>query len=166
MFEAPGALIGDCRANPQDWQDDKFVGKGGQHWLKTAFQTTGDVGPKPQCVAWVEHPLYFLHQRYHRGNVWHSLEDVTHAWETWALYDWGLDAQVLLLLLLPLAAAASVALDAAAVKASAACCYCRNAPPLLLLSWGLLLLAALKAPRLPGAPSLPLALVHAGGIST
>ena len=131
MFEAPGALIGDCRANPQDWQDDKFVGKGGQHWLKTAFQTTGDVGPKPQCVAWVEHPLYFLHQRYHRGNVWHSLEDVTHAWETWALYDWGLDAQVLLLLLLPLAAAAAA--TGCCCFCCAGCCCCEGLCCLLLL---------------------------------
>ena len=49
---------------------------------------------QPQCVAWVEHPLYFLNDKYDSLNLWHALEDVTHAFEAYALKGWGSEAQV------------------------------------------------------------------------
>lgn len=48
----------------------------------------------PKCVSWVEHPLYFLADRWEPHNVWHGLEDVAHAFETYSLLGWGQDAQV------------------------------------------------------------------------
>lgn len=49
---------------------------------------------QPQCLAWVEHPVYFLNDKYDSVNLWHALEDVTHAFEAWALKGWGKEAQV------------------------------------------------------------------------
>ena len=45
-------------------------------------------------MAWVEHPLYFLNDKYDSLNLWHALEDVTHAFEAYALKGWGSEAQV------------------------------------------------------------------------
>eukprot|EP00887_Chlorella_sp_A99_P003901 scaffold11.g3901.t1 len=94
LFEAPGAVAADCKLDAAAWNKSRW-GLGGQHWLRTALHTVApDPSMPPKCVAWVEHPLYFLHERWHRTNVWHGMEDVAHAFEAWALWSWGLDAQV------------------------------------------------------------------------
>lgn len=49
---------------------------------------------QPRCVAWVDHPVYFLNDKYDSFNLWHALEDVTHAFEAYALKGWGAEAQV------------------------------------------------------------------------
>lgn len=48
---------------------------------------------QPACVAWVEHPIYFLNDKYDSSNLWHGLEDVTHAFEAFVLKGWGPEAQ-------------------------------------------------------------------------
>ncbi len=49
---------------------------------------------QPHCVAWVDHPVYFLNDKYDSFNLWHALEDLTHAFEAYALKGWGAEAQV------------------------------------------------------------------------
>lgn len=49
---------------------------------------------QPRCIAWIDHPLYFLNDKYDSLNLWHALEDVTHAFEAYALKGWGREAQV------------------------------------------------------------------------
>lgn len=50
--------------------------------------------PPPRCVAWVEHPLYFVGRMTGYSNAWHGLEDLSHAFETYSLLGWGEEAQV------------------------------------------------------------------------
>lgn len=41
--------------------------------------------------------MYLLNDKYDSFNLWHGLEDVTHAFEAFALKGWGAEAQVRLL---------------------------------------------------------------------
>jgi hypothetical protein len=74
-------------------QESDF-GKGGQRWLFNSFQSTLGDAQQPHCLAWVEHPVYFLNDKYDSFNLWHALEDVSHAFEAYVLKGWGAEAQV------------------------------------------------------------------------
>lgn len=57
--------------------------------LSRAVPPLADAASKqPRCVAWVEHPVYFLNDKYDSVNLWHALEDVTHAFEAYAMKGW------------------------------------------------------------------------------
>lgn len=91
-FLAPGALRADCAVAAAQWSEGNLGPHGGPRWLRAAL-ADARAGAPPVCVAWVEHPLYLLFERWHRTNVWHGLEDVAHAFEASALWGWGTDAQ-------------------------------------------------------------------------
>ncbi|KAI7846156.1 hypothetical protein COHA_000326 [Chlorella ohadii] len=96
-----GELLGDCKlvgvtGGANRWQESDF-GKGGQRWLFNSFQSTLGEAQQPHCVAWVDHPVYFLNDKYDSFNLWHALEDLTHAFEAYALKGWGAEAQVVVM---------------------------------------------------------------------
>ncbi|PRW61307.1 EGF domain-specific O-linked N-acetylglucosamine transferase isoform A [Chlorella sorokiniana] len=96
-----GELLGDCKLSgvsggANRWQESDF-GKGGQRWLFNSFQSTLGDAQQPHCLAWVEHPVYFLNDKYDSFNLWHALEDVSHAFEAYVLKGWGAEAQVVVM---------------------------------------------------------------------